>query len=192
MLRYIGRFVEEQEKLLPITINAWVDMTEKENELIKQLGLNKNPLFSLNVRGTSAPLKESSDSKVVSSDEPQSLITFSEKVTKGPSKFTEDTSQKSLKIKINDDKSNEWEHGLSEGLAGNTSLKSLRLEIDDDEWGHCLFEGLARNTSLNSLTLTANNYGDMSEEWGFALREDLRKSKSLTECNLIVDICGKC
>ena len=65
MLRYIARCVEEQEKLSPITINAWVEMTEKENKLIKELGLDKNPLFSLNVRGTSAPLKESSDSKVV-------------------------------------------------------------------------------------------------------------------------------
>ena len=40
----------------------------------------------------------------LSSDEPQSLIALSEKATKGPSKFTEDTSQKSLTIKINDDR----------------------------------------------------------------------------------------
>ncbi|XP_067019538.1 uncharacterized protein [Acropora muricata] len=189
MLRYIGRFVEEQEKLLPITINAWVDMTEKENKLIKELGLNKNPLFSLNVRGTSAPLKESSDSKVVSSDEPQSLITFSEKVTKGPSKFTEDTSQKSLKIKINDDKSNEWEHGLSEGLAGNTSLKSLRLEIDDDgddndEWARNHGESLARNTLLESLTIKLNKFGLVSSEWEHGLGEWLAGNSSLKSLTL--------
>ena len=79
------------------------------------------------MRGNSEPLKESSDTKVVSSDEPQSLIALFEKATKGPSKFTEDTSQKSLTIKINE--SNEWEHVLGEGLAGNTSLKSLTLEM---------------------------------------------------------------
>ena len=158
MLRYIARCVEEQGKLSPITINAWVEMNEKENKLIKELGLDKNPSFSLNVCGTSEPLKESSDSKVFSSDEPQSLNALFEKATKGPSKFTKDTSQKSLKIKINDDESNEWEHGLGEFLAGNTSLKSLTLEIEDygdnkDEWGRGLGEGLARNTSLESLTI---------------------------------------
>ena len=155
MLRYIARCVGEQGQLSPITINAWVEMNEKENKLIKELGLDKNPSFSLNVCGTSEPLKESSDSKVFSSDEPQSLIAHFEKETKGPSKFTKDTLQKSLKIKINDDKSNEWEHGLGEGLAGNTSLKSLTLEIhdfgdDNDESGRGLGEGLARNTSLES------------------------------------------
>ena len=84
ILRCIARCLEEQEKLSPITINAWVEMTEKENKLIKELGLDKNLLFSLNVRGTSAFLKESSDSKVVSSDKPQSLIALFEKATKGP------------------------------------------------------------------------------------------------------------
>ena len=81
MLRYIARCVEEQEKLSPITITAWVEMTEKENKLIKELGLGKNPLFSLKVCGTSAPLKESRDNRVVSSDEPQSLIALFEKAT---------------------------------------------------------------------------------------------------------------
>ena len=84
--------------------------------------MDKNPLFSLNVCGTSAPLKESSDSAVFPFDEPQSLIALYEKATKGPSsKFTKYTSQKSLSIEINDDKSIEWEHSLGEVLAGNTS-----------------------------------------------------------------------
>ncbi|XP_067019550.1 uncharacterized protein [Acropora muricata] len=189
MLRYIARCVEEQEKLSPITINAWVEMTEKENKLIKELGLDKNPLFSFNVCGTSAPLKESSDSKVVSSDEPQSLIAFFEKATKGPSsEFTEDTSQKSLTIKINDDESNEWEHGLSEGLAGNTSLKSLTVEIDDygddnDEWGRGLGEGLARNTSLESLTIKIK--ADFTNhEWEYGLGEGLAGNTSLKSLTL--------
>ena len=61
------------------------------------------------------------------------------------------------------------------------------------EWGHGLVEGLARNTSLNSVTRAAINYGDMmSEEWGCTFRKGLRKRKSLTECDLIVNICGKC
>ena len=184
VLRYIARCVEEQEKLLPITINAWAEMTEKENKLIKELGLDKNPSFSLNVCGTSAPLKESSDEKVFSSDEPQSLIAPFEKATKGPfSEFTEDISQKSLTIKVNDDKSNKWEHSLCEGLAGNTSLKSLTLEIDhydddNDELGRGLSDGLARNTSLKSLTLKIE-YGDNDSKWARGLGEGLVRNTSL-------------
>ena len=173
MLRYIARCFEEQEKLSPITINAWVEMTEKENKLIKELGLDKNPSVSLNVSGTRAPLKESSDSNVVSFDKPQ-------------------YSWKSLTIKMNDDESNEWEHGLSEGLAGNTSLKSLTLEIgdyddeygdDDDEWGRGLDEELAGNTSLKSLTLEIGDYDyqyiDADDEWRRALDEELAGNTSL-------------
>ncbi|XP_015771264.1 PREDICTED: uncharacterized protein LOC107349595 [Acropora digitifera] len=196
MLRYIARCVEEQEKLSPITINAWVEVAEKENKLIKELGLDKNPSFSLIVCGTSAPLKESSDSKVVSSDEPQSLIALFEKATKGPSsEFTEDTSQKSLTIKINDDESNEWEHSLSERLDGNTSLKSLTLEIDDfgddnDEWGPGLGEGLARNTSLESLTIKIK--ADFTNhECEYGLGEGLAGNTSLKSLTLEIEDCGQ-
>ena len=193
MLRYIARCVEEQEKLSPITINAWVELTEKENKLIKELGLDKNPLFSLNVCGTSAPLKESSDSAVFPSDEPQSLIALFEKATKGPSsEFTEDTSQKSPTIKINDGKSNEWEHGLSELLAGNTSLISLTLEFDysgyhNDELGRGLGEGLARNTTLESLTIICSA---MSSKCGHGLGEGLAGNTSLKSLTLEFDCSG--
>ena len=195
MLRYIARCVEEQEKLSPITINAWAEITENENKLIKELGLDKNPSFSLNVCGTSAPLKESSDSKVFSSDKPQSLIALFEKAAKGPSsEFTEDTSQKSLTIKINDDESNEWEHGLIEGLAGNTCLKSLTLEIDDydddnDEWEHGLSEGLAGNTSLESLTIKIKACFT-SNEWEYGLGEGLAGNTSLKSLTLEIDDYG--
>ncbi|XP_015749372.1 PREDICTED: uncharacterized protein LOC107329150 [Acropora digitifera] len=186
ILRYITRCVEEHEKLSPITINAWVEMTEKENKLIKELGLDKNPSVSLNVCGTSAPLKESS-SKVVSSDEPQSLIALFEKATKGPSsEFTEDTSQKSLTIKTN-----ELEHGLGELLARNTSLKSLTLEIgdyyDNDEWGRALGGGLARNTSLESLTITIVKVSFVNGEWGHGLGEGLAGNTSLKSLTLEID-----
>ena len=86
ILRHTARCVKEHEKLSPITNNAGVEMTEKENKLIKQPGLDKNPSVSLNM---------STDCNVVSCYEPQSLIAFSEKASKGPSKFTEDSSQKS-------------------------------------------------------------------------------------------------
>ena len=193
ILRSIARCVDDQEELTPITINAWVDMTEKEKKVVKELGLDKNPLFSLNERGSSSPLKESSDSKVVSCDEPQSLIAPSEKATKGPSsEFAEDTSQKSVTIKVNDDKSNEWDNGLGEGLAGNTSLKSLTLEIDDncdgnDEWGLGLREGLARNTSLESLAIKIIKASFVSSKWEHVLGEGLARNTSLKSLTLEID-----
>ena len=194
ILRCAARCVEEQENLSSVTISARVEMTEKENKLIEELGLDKNPSVSLNVHGTSALLKESSDSKVISSDEPQSLIAFFEKPTNGLSKSTEDTSKKSLTIEISndDDISNEWEHDLGEGLAGNPSLKSLTLKIDNygdtsKEWGRGLGEGLARNTALESLTIKIHNDGETSNEWEHGLGEGLAGNTSLKSLTLKID-----
>ena len=191
ILRCTARCFKEQGKLSSITINAWVEMTEKETKLIKELGLDKNPSFLLNAHGTSAPLKESVDSKVISSDEPQSVIAFFEKAAKGPSKSTKGTSQKTLTMKITNDGdlSNEWEHGLGEGLAGNTSLKSLTLEIGNygdtsKEWGRDLGEGLTRNTSLESLTMKIDNCGDVNNEWEHGLCEGLAGNTSLKSLTL--------
>ena len=188
ILRYITRCLEEQGKLSSVTINAWVEMTEKGNKLIKELGLDKNPLFSLNVCGTSEPLKESSDSKVVSSDEPQSVIALFEKAIKGPSsEFTEDTSQNSLTIKIS-----ELEHGLGKLSAGNTSLKSLTLEIGDyygnDEWGRALGEGLARSISLESLTIKIVKVSFVNGKCGHGLGEGLAGNTSLKSLTLEIVI----
>ena len=196
ILRCTARCVEEQEKLSSITINAWVEMTEKETKLIEELGLDKNPSFLINAHETSAPFKESIDSKFISSDEPQSVIVFFEKAAKGPSKSTEDTSQKTLTMKISNDgdMSNEWEH-VGEGLAGNTCLKSLTLDIDNygdknKEWGRGPGEGLARNQSLISLTLQINHCGDTSKEWGLGLGEGLARNKSLKSLTLRIYRCG--
>ena len=197
ILRCTASCVEEQEKFSSITINAWFEMTEKESKLINELGLDKNPSFLLNVHGTSAPLKESIDSKVVSSDERESVNAFFEKTTKGPSKSTEDASHESLSMKIinGGDMSNEWEHDLGEGLAGNPSLKSLTLRIynyghTSKERGRGLGEGLAQNTSLESLTLEINNLGDTSKEWGRGLGEGLARNTSLKSLTLEINNLG--
>ena len=197
ILRCTASCFEEQEKPSSIIINTWVEMTEKETKLIKELGLEKNPSFLLNVHGTSAPLKKSIDSKVISSDEPQSLIAFFEKETKGPSKSREDTSHKSLTTKISNDgdMSYEWEHDLGDGLAGNSSLKSLTLKISNyrdtsGDWGRGLGEGLPRNTSLKSLELEIDNYGDTSKEWGRCLGEGLAQNTSLESLTMEIDNYG--
>ena len=194
ILRCTAGCVEEQEILSSITINAWVEMTEMETNLIEELGLDKNPSFLLNVHGTSAPLKESLDSKVISSDEPQSVVAFFEKATKRPSKSTEDTSEKSftMKIRTDGDMSNEWEHDLGEVLAGNPSLKSFSLEIDhygdtSKEWGRGLGDCLARNTSLRSLTLQIYSCDGTSKEWGRFLDEGLARNTSLESLTIKIN-----
>ena len=252
ILRCTARCVKEQENLSSLIINAWVQMAEKEKNLIKELGLDKKPLVSLNVCGASASCKESSDSKVISSYEPQHSIASLEKAEKVSYKslsFTislmpetkgfwigtlceslaKRTSLKSLTLTINDysNRCNSWGYELGEGLARSTSLNSLTLAINNysDTSGFCgyeLGEGLADFTSLksltlainnyshtsrfsayqlghylanivwlNSLTLAINNYSDSNNLWKYEHLEGLGKTESLTECNLIVNICGK-
>ena len=124
-----------------------------------------------------------------------SLRSLRKQLKARPPKFTEDTSQKSLKIKINDDKSNEWEHWLGEGLAGNTSPKSFTLEINDfgddnDESGRGLScEDLARNTSLESLTIKIMGASFVSSKWEHTLGEGLAGITSLKSLTLDFDYC---
>ena len=140
-----------------IKFNARVKMTEKENSFIKELGLDTNPSVSLSVCGSSAPLKESSDSEVISSDELQSLIAFFEKAQK--------VSSKSLSFTINQmpDISTLWVDELGEGLAQSTSLNSLTLAVNNCSktnsiWGRELGEGLVPSIALNSVCYEDQSY----------------------------------
>ena len=188
ILRCTARCVKEQEKPSSITINAWVlQMTEKENSLINELGLDKNPLVSLNVCGFSEPLKESSDSKVISSNNLRSLNAFLEKAGK--------VSSKSLSLTVilmPDTRSFRWLNKLGDGLKKITSLNSLTLAIDcGDEssfWVKELCEALAKSASLKSLTLVINNYGEGSCFWVAVLGYALVKSTSLNSLTLTFNI----
>ena len=215
ILRCTARCVKEQEKPSSITINAWVlQMTEKENNLINELGLDKNPLVSLNVCGTSAPLKESSDGEVISIDEPSSLSAFFEEAEKASSESL------SLTINLMPDTSSFWIDEVGEALAKSTSLNSFTLAFNIycdtqllkvDELGIALAETtslnsltlifsiysdtcsyrlgklgkcLAESTSLNSLTLAFNIYSDTSGVWVGEFGEALEKSTSLNSLTL--------
>ena len=189
ILRCTARCVKEQEKPSSITINAWVlQMTEKENNLIKELGFDKNPLVSLKVCGFSEPLKESSDSEGISSNNPQSLNAFFKKAGKVSSKSL------SLTVILMPDTSRFWLNELGNGLKNITSLNLLTLAIDyGDEssasfWAKELGEALAKSTSLKSLTLAINYYGDESRFWGAALVNCLAKSTSLNSLTLAFNI----
>ena len=189
ILRCTARCVKEQEKPSSLTINAWVQMTEKENNLINELGLDKNPLVSLNVCGTSAPLKESRDSEVISSNNPQFLIAFFEKAEKVSSKSL------SLIINLMPDTSSFWLNELGDCLKKITSLNSLTLAINyyidtNRFWVYRLGKALAESTSLNSLTLAINNYGDGSSFWLDKLGDGLANSTSLKSLTLAINNYG--
>ena len=193
ILRCTARCAKEQEKPSSITINAWVlQMTEKENNLINELGLDKNPLVSLNVCGFSEPLKESSDSEVILSNNPRSLNAFFKKAGKDSSKSL------SLTVILMPDTSSFWLKKLGNGLKKITSLNSLTLAIyygdENDDYGDEIFraeelwEALARSTSMKSLTLAFNIYCDSSWLWLAVFRYGLAKSTSLNSLTLTFNI----
>ncbi|XP_044166043.1 uncharacterized protein LOC114950260 [Acropora millepora] len=219
ILRCTARCVKEEKTPSSITINAWVQMTEKENNLINELGLDKNPSVSLNVCETGAPLRESSHSEVVSFDEQGSLLAFFEesevsseslsltiKLTPYISQFSfcalghglkKVTSLNSLTLAFNmySDTLDLWACDLGETLAGSPSLNSLKLAInvynDKDSSSTCdLCKTLAELTPLNSLTLAINIYGDTESIGTYLLDETLAKCTSLNSLTLAINIHG--
>jgi len=187
ILRCTARYAKEQEKPSSITINTWVQMTEKEKNLINELGLDKNPSVSLNVCGTGAPLKESSESEVISSDEPSSLFAFFEEAEKVSSKSL------SLTINLMPSTSQFSLYELGHGLKKVTSLNSLTLAINiysdiDSFRPYGLGKALAESTSLKSLTLAINIYSDTDSFWPYDLGEALAESTSLKSLTLAINI----
>ncbi|XP_044166056.1 LOW QUALITY PROTEIN: uncharacterized protein LOC122950011 [Acropora millepora] len=186
ILRCTARCVKEQEKPSSITINSWAQMTEKEKNLINELGLDKNPSVSLNVCETGAPLRESSDSEVISIDESSSLFAFSEEAEKVSSKSV------SLTINLMPDTSRHWLHKLRHCLKKIISLNSLTLAINiysdiGSLWVYALGEALAESASLNSLTLAINLYSDKDSLWVYKLGEALAESTSLNSLTLAIN-----
>ena len=186
ILRCTARYAKEQEKPSSITINTWVQMTEKEKNLINELGLDKNPSVSLNVCKTGAPLKESSDSEVISVDEQSSLFAFFEKPEKVSSKSF------SLTINLMPDTSHFSLYELGHGLKKVTSLNSPTLAINiyggtDGFWPLGLGKALNESTSLNSLTLAINIYSDRDSFWIYALGKALANCTSLNSLTLAVN-----
>jgi len=101
---------------------------------------------------------------------------------------------KALTLTINNrsSMSDDWMHGLGEGLAKNTSLNALTLTINNhssmsDDWMHGLGEGLAKNTSLNALTLTINNHSSTIDDKMLGLGEGLAKNTSLNALTLTIN-----
>ena len=217
ILRCTARCLKEQEKPSSITINSWVQMTEKQNNLINELGLDRNLSVSLNVCGAGAPSKESSESEVISSDEPSSLFAFFEEAERVSSKSVSLTNNQvpdpspswlrqfryclknvtsvnslTLAINIYSDTDSSWPYELREALAERTSLKSLTLAINiysdtDSFWPYNLGKALAESTSLNSVTLAINIYSDTYSSWPYELGEALAERTSLKSLTLAIN-----
>ena len=77
-LHCTARHVDKQKPLCPITINTWDQLTNEGKALFKELELDKNPAVTLNVCEVHVPSDESGDDKIVSVDNPASLITLLE------------------------------------------------------------------------------------------------------------------
>ena len=73
-LHCTARHVDKQKPLCPITINTWDQLSNEGKALFKELELDKNPAVTLNVCEVQLPSDESGDNKIVSIDNPASLI----------------------------------------------------------------------------------------------------------------------
>ena len=92
-LHCTARHVDKQKPLCPITINTWEQLTNEGKALFKELELDKNPAVTLNVCEVHVPSDESGDNKIVSIDNPASLIALLEEA--------ENTGKENLTVTIN-------------------------------------------------------------------------------------------
>ena len=188
-LHCTARHVDKQKRLCSITINTWDQLTNEGKALFKELELDKNPAVTLNVCDLHVPSDESCDDKIVSIDNPSSLITL---LVKG-----ESTIQQNLTVTINvqsDDFARPRQISSEDlGLIRNYSLKSLTLTINNFREGrtglsHALIGCLEGCRSLESLTLTLNEYNDLEAHYAHFVRSYLGRSTSLVSLTLTLNI----
>lgn len=177
----IANHLKPHETLSSVTVNIWCELTEEGRAALQSLS-NNTQIHSFPLNFQSQTL-EGSVCKGL--DDPSQLIPLFHEVKE---------CQKTLCLKIDNysGTSEDWAHGLSDGLAGNLSLTSLILTINNfsdvsEDWAHGFSENLAENSSLTSLILTINNFSDMSGKWGYSLGDGLAKFRSLTELSLKID-----
>ena len=176
-----ARLVDNQEPLCPITINTWNQLTSEEEVIFKELELDKNPAVTLNVRDKDVPSDESGDNKIVSIDNPKSLIKLLEEA--------ENTGKENFAVTINF-QSDDSTCDDSDDSTCDDSDDSTSDDSDDSNsrsWNDSLFLGLPRNCSLNSLTLTMNNFSPRSTELSLSLIGCLENCISLKSLTLTLN-----
>ena len=167
------------------------------------MNLDKNPSVSLNVCETGRPLKESSESEVISSGESSSLFAFSEEAEKvSPEK------EKNLINELGLDKNpsvslNVWETGAplkessdsevsssdSEVSSSDSEVSSSDSEVLSSDEPSSLFAFFeeAEKVSAKSLSLTINLMPDTSRFWLRELCRCLKKVTSLNSLTLAIN-----
>ena len=164
-LHCTARHVDKQKPLCPITINTWDQLSNEGKALFKELELDKNPAVTLNVCEVQLPSDESGDNKIVSIDNPASLIALLVSA--------ENTGKENLTVTIN--------------VQSGKSTSDFSDDSVGRSWNDSLLLGLPRNCSLNSLTLTINNFSPRSTELSFALFSFLESCISLKSLNLTLN-----
>ncbi|XP_015771064.1 PREDICTED: uncharacterized protein LOC107349432 [Acropora digitifera] len=201
ILRCTARYGKEQEKPSSITINSWVQMTEKVNSLINELGLDKNPSVSLNLCGTGAPLKESSDSEVISSVKPSSLFASFEEAEKVSSEKEKDLINelgldKSPSLSLNvcgtgaplkESSESEVSSSESEVSSSESEVSSSDSEVISSDEQSVLFEE-AEKVSSKSLSLTMTLMPLESQDSLYDLGNGLKRVTSLNSLTLTLNI----
>ena len=193
-----ARHVDNQEPLCPITINTWNQLTSEEEVLFKELELDKNRAVTLNVFDKHVPSDESGDNKIVSIDNPKSLIKLLEEA--------ENTGKENLAVTINfqsddstcddsdDSTHRSWNDGLLLGLPRNCSLNFLALTMNNfspgtTELSFILISCLENFfISLKSLTLTLNEYNEWKKNYASLLRKGLGRNTLLISLTLTINI----
>ena len=182
--------VDKQNPLCPITINTWDQLTNEGKALFKELELDKNPAFTLNVCEVLVPSDESGNNKFVFIDNPASLIALLEEA--------ENTGKENLTVTINvqsDDSTytgRSWNDSLHLGSARCCSLNSLTLTINNfnprsTELSLTLIRCLEGCISLKSLTLTLNEYNEWEDTYVTLLHEGLARNTSLISLTLTLN-----
>ena len=199
-LHCTARHVDKQKPLCPITINTWGQLTNEGKALFKELELEKNPLLTLNVREVQVTSDESCDNKLVSIDNPASLIALLEEA--------KNTGKENLTVAIDfqsddstcddsdDSISRSWNDRLFLGLPRNCSLNSLTLTINNFRprstgLSLTVIGCLESCSSLKSLTLTLDEYNEWNDSDASLLREGLGRNTSLSSLTLTLNISTK-
>ena len=194
--------------MCPITINTWDQLTNEGKALFKELELDKNPAVTLNVCDVHVPSDESGDNKIVSIDNPASLIALLEEAENiGKENLTVTINVQSNEYALSDsdistsldsDDSDDstgrsWNDSLHLGLIRNCSLKSLTLTINNFSQRRTglsptLIRCLESCSSLKSLTLTLNEYNHVAEDYASLLRKGLGRNTSVISLTLTINM----
>ena len=173
-------YLKIEKCIHPVTFNIWGELTTNGRAAIERFSCaNQNANLKVIVHD------------LISDCSPCGLHFCIDEPSLLPSVFTKvkDTGTSELSLTISG-ASDDWAHGLNNGLTNSTSLTALALTIEDrrDEsvgWMQHLLEVLLENTSLATLALTLTLFSFTDK--GIDLGNSLAKNPSLTALSLTIN-----